>query len=392
MMPLRSSPTGALLLLVVVTVAGACTDSAQNAAQEGPVTSTTSYVTRNGRSLLLAGRPYRFVGINAYSLATWWEVNHGCGDQIDDLDGFFSQLRPNSMVRLWAWQGALAVNARTKQLDWTGLDRVVRAAEQQNQKLILSLGSQSGTCDDGHWKDKAWYDGGYRQVHNDFGNGLTPLSYWDYVRAIVARYKDSPAVAMWELINEPEVSECPAGFRGDACMGRQTCPDYDAAARSLRAFFDTVGAEVKRLDPNHLIESGVIGNGQCGNAGEMYRYVHESPFIDVASYHDYTESYTELLPGDEWNGLETRLDQMAAIDKPLIIGESGVRANANVPGCMTPAARRDLMKAKMDAQFRAGVAGFLVWNWVPENEGGCHYETITAGDPLMALLAGYTIE
>jgi hypothetical protein len=387
----RAFAPAMLALLLAVALGGGCTDQAPPSLREAQGNPGAEHVTRDGETLHLHGAPYRFVGINAYSLATWWGVNSGCGDQVDDLDGFFQQLRPNSMVRLWAWQGALAVNRASKQLDWTGLDRVVAAAERNTQKLILSLGSQSGTCDDGHWKDKAWYDGGYRQVHNDYGNGLTPLSYWDYVRAVVSRYKDSPAIGMWELVNEPEVSECPAGYRGEQCMGRQTCPSNDAAARSLRRFFDTVGAEVKRLDPRHLIESGVIGSGQCGHAGEQYRFVHESPFIDVASYHDYAESSTRLIPGDEWNGLQVRLDQMAAIDKPLIVGEVGIKANTSVPGCRTLIERRDLMRAKMDAQFAAGIAGFLPWNWVPASEDGCHYETITTGDPLMVLLATYSI-
>lgn len=384
------SPTMTILVFLVAATGGACANQMPPGGHEEPGRSATAHVTRNGATLLLNGAPDRFVGINAYSLATWWSVNSGCGEQVDDLDGFFAQFRPNSRVRLWAWQGTMAVNHRTGQIDWTGLDRVVEAAQRHNQRLILSLGSQSGECDDGQWKDKAWYDGGYRRRAPS--TGLLPLSYWEYVRAIVSRYKDSPAIGMWELINEPEVSECPPGFSGGACNGRQTCPDHEAAARSLRAFFDTVGAEVKRLAPHHLIESGVIGSGQCGHAGELYRYVHESPYIDVASYHDYAESSTELIPGDEWNGLQVRLDQMAAITKPLIVGEAGIRANNGVPGCRTLAARRDLMKAKMDAQFKAGIAGFLPWNWVPVNEGGCHYETITADDPLMDLLASYIIQ
>jgi hypothetical protein len=37
----------------------------------------------------------------------------------------------------------------------------------------------------------------------------------------------------------------------------------------------------------------------------------------------------------------------------------------------------------MTGQFSAGVSGFLLWDWVPSDEGGCTYENITAGDPLL---------
>ena len=40
-------------------------------------------------------------------------------------------------------------------------------------------------------------------------NGLNPLSYWSYVQDVVNRYKNSPALGMWEPISEPEASACP---------------------------------------------------------------------------------------------------------------------------------------------------------------------------------------
>src|ERR671939_1389539 len=63
-------------------------------------------VTRQGRQLYLNGAPYRFTGVNAYQLGTYWSVNYGCGGQATDLqlDAFFASLRPNSMVRIWAFQ------------------------------------------------------------------------------------------------------------------------------------------------------------------------------------------------------------------------------------------------------------------------------------------------
>ena len=285
----------------------------------------TPFVSTNGTKLYANGELYQFTGVNVFNLASY-TGNAGCGGQVNDLDAFFYKLRPNSTVRMWAFQGSMATNTTTKLTDWTGLDRVVAAAQKDGIKLILVLSDQSGTCDDGHWKDSSWYAGGYNQAFNDNGSGLTPLTYLDYVKLVVNRYKDSTAVAMWEPVNEPQSSDC-AGAQGSACYSKITCNET-VAASALRSFFDTVGGAIKAIDKNHLVSSGVIGGGQCGAQFEDYKYLHSSPGIDVASYHDY-DNDDSPMPGDQWNGLQKRLDQMALINKPLIIGEVGMKAMDN---------------------------------------------------------------
>ncbi len=346
----------------------------------------TPFLTTNGTKLVSRDTPYTFVGFNMYNIASLPGHNAGCGGPVSDINSFFATLRPNSMVRMWAWQGSMAINPTTKQLDWTGIDRVLAAAKRYHQKLIISLGTQSGQCDDGQWKDSAWYQGGYRNVSD--ASGLTPLSYWEYIHQIVSRYKTSTVIGMWELINEPETSDC-TGYSGTGCYGHQTCVDYAQAGVVLRQFFDTVGGDVKALDPSHLIESGVIGTGQCGSDNGNYTYIHQSPSIDVASYHDYNDD-TSPMPGDQWNGLAVRLSQMKSIGKPLIIGEVGMVAFQGGGGCMTLDQRRDAMKAKMDAMFPAGIAGFIPWSRSPDLDTSCNYD-IGNTDPLVTLVNAYRL-
>lgn len=353
------------------------------------VSATASFVKKQDTQLMLDGKPYRFTGVNAYELGTKWQSNAGCGPQVDDLDSFFSQLRPHSIIRMWAFQGSIGTNVNNRTVDFAPLDRVITSAEKHGHKLILALSGQSGTCDDGHWKDLAWYSGGYNQSFNDDGRNLAPLPYIDYVRLIVTRYKNNPTIAMWEPVSEPEASNCQSGYTGDSCYGRQVCNDHTQASQALRYFFDTVGTEIKRIDPNHLISSGVIGDGQCGATFENYRYIHESAGIDVASFHDYGRD-TDSMPGDTWNGLQKRIDQMKIIKKPIIIGEAGINASDSVPGCKSTATRRDQIKAKMDAQFKAGVSGYLLWNWQPKSTG-CNHD-LTSNDPSLSLIKNYPLE
>ena len=82
----------------------------------------------------------------------------------------------------------------------------------------------------------------YNSASNSDGSGRAPLSYWNYLNALVSRYADSPALGMWEPMSEPEASTCPAAYEPSNCEGHQTCPDEAAATAALDYFFTTVGA------------------------------------------------------------------------------------------------------------------------------------------------------
>lgn len=326
--------------------------------------------------LWLDDRPYRFTGVNAYQLATNFSVNVGCGNQVRDLDGLFASLRPDSMVRFWAFQGQ-GYNKHTRRLDFTALDRVVRAAERHDQRLVFTLGEQAGVCDDGHWKDMAWYQGGYTQVFDDAGRGQA-VSYWDWLHLVVDRYKDSPAVGMWEVLNEPQVADCPSPYTGVACYGQAYCPPMQAEA--LRDFFTTVGQEIKRIDPVHLVSSGTLAHGECGVWEQYFQMVHESPGIDVASVHDYDPApLTDLV--------DRHLARARAVNKPVVFGEVGTDAGGS--SCLTQTERATAMRdkiTKMGGHFE--VSGFLLWQWVEqrEPEGRSCTLQITPSDPVLDVL------
>jgi hypothetical protein len=276
----------------------------------------------------------------------------------------------------------MATNVNTDQLDWAPLDRVFNAATAYGQRLIVSLTDQTGGCGYGPWQGLSWYQGGFEQVSNP--TGLTPLSYWDYLQAIVNRYKDSPALGMWEPVNEPEASDCPAPYSGSGCYGHLVCPNEAAAGQALRYFFDTVGGEIHTLDPGSLVEDGFIASGQCGEAAS-YMNVASSPGIDVLSYHDYYDP-TATIGGDQWNGEAVRFQQAASLDKPIIGGEEGIDAGTGA-GCLSDQQRSTDFQAKIEAQMAAGSSGVLLWNWMPSVTGTCVYD-IAPGDPALSMIAG----
>ena len=119
------APVGAGSVDVSVMTPGG-TSSQTDADQFRYVPTAQLPISANGQNLEIGGVPTKFTGYNAYQLATDWGTNAGCGGQATpaQIDAFFASLRPNSIVRFWAFQGSMATNVNTDQLDWQPLDDV----------------------------------------------------------------------------------------------------------------------------------------------------------------------------------------------------------------------------------------------------------------------------
>jgi hypothetical protein len=190
---------------------------------------------------------------------------------------------------------------------------------------------------------------------------------------------------MWEPMSEPEASTCAVSRLPDNCEGQQTCPSEATAAAALKYFFDTVGAQIHRLDTAHLVEGGFLGGGQCGTAWTDYQSVGASAGIDVLSVHDYYGAAP--MGGDQWNGMAERFAQAKAVGKPIITGEAGIVAGEGQSGCMSLQQRATDMSEKMTAQFAAGNSAFLVWDWILDALGPCSYNTGPGDGSLLGALA-----
>jgi alpha-galactosidase len=127
-----------------------------------------------------------------------------------------------------------------------------------------------------------------------------------------------------------------------------------------------------------------MGTGQCGASFEEYAQLHALPDLDLCEYHDY-DADDEPMPGDEWNGLHRRLSQCVGLGKPLFVGEAGIPAEVGLHR------RADLFDAKIERQFAAGVAGYLVWTWRNLGNSGDEF-AVGPRDPLMAVLGRYAME
>lgn len=257
------------------------------------------------------------------------------------------------VIRVWFF-APLATSASGGR-SWTAFDQVLATAKARNVRVIATLTDQWGACETTGYKYDSWYTSGYR------------TTYLPWISEVTAHYKANTEIAMWEIVNEPEMKTTSG-----------TC----GSATAFRAFAADASQRIRAADPNHLIGSGVIGGGQCGAAGDDYALLHAIPTIDVCSYHDYNHA-TQGMPGDQWNGLARRIAQCATLNKPIIVGELGIEVRELAQPTLS--ARADAFMAKVSASNTAGADGTLLWMLTEPPLPGTYDIGLT--DPVVAPLA-----
>ncbi len=148
------------------------------------------------------------------------------------------------------------VEPKAGEFDWTDLDFQIQEAQKRKAQIVLAVGRRLPRwpeCHDPEWLAK-----------KDFAPSLMA-----YVEAVVNRYKNNPAVVMWQVENEAFHS----------VFG--ICPKLDTA------LFDKEIALVKQLDPGRpvvITDSGELSlwlkAGKRGDAfgSTLYRHVFSDVF------------------------------------------------------------------------------------------------------------------
>jgi mannan endo-1,4-beta-mannosidase len=154
------------------------------------------------------------------------------------------------------------------------LDYVVSAAEARGIKLIINFVN--------NWDDYggiAAYVAAFGGTHQTwFTNTAAQAQYRKYIAAVVARYKESPAVFAWELANEPRCNGCDTGV--------------------IYNWAKSTSEYIKSLDANHMVTLGDEGFGLEGDGSYPYQYGEGVdwvknlgiPTIDFGTFHLYPSS------------------------------------------------------------------------------------------------------
>jgi endo-1,4-beta-mannosidase len=364
--------------LSIVLVAGVmvCAQSALPALAASKSSTANSsppkgFVGRSGSELVLNGKPYRFTGLNVYNANSvsncWYTLGSGTA-----LDASLSDIGPGKEAfRAWFFQSEATVNGAR---NWAAFDHTLSVARSHGEKVVATLGNQWADCEGwtdpaSGYKNESWYQSGYKSLPG--GPGM-PSTYRRWVSEVVSRYKDDPTILAWQLMNEAE----DAAYYGGPCSA--------TATDSLKAFAADMATLVKSIDRNHLLSLGTIGAGQCGASGPAYKDVHSVGGLDLCEYHDYT---LESMPGDQWNGLATRLQQCRELGKPLFVGEVGIRT-ADAGGLE---GRASVLESKLSSQLAAGVSGVLAWAWRDSAHGGSSADGYDIGplDPALSVLGAH---
>jgi hypothetical protein len=151
--------------------------------------------------------PWQPVGYNQYRLTSapgGYVCDGGYGEVSDaKLAAWLDQIRAAgaTVVRTWFFQSQFdADGTGSGGGSFAAFDRVVAGAAARGMKVVPVLANHWADCEfGGAAKTVEFYEAGFR------GGGYGyERSYADYARIVAEHYRDEPAIAFWQLINEAE--------------------------------------------------------------------------------------------------------------------------------------------------------------------------------------------
>lgn len=322
--------------------------------------SPAGFVQRAGAQLALDGQPYRFTGFNAFGIGG----GEGVAWTRPQMDTYFAALPVNSMTRTWAFDGYV---------NTTLLDNLVASAEAAGQKLILTLNNDGNQLVLDGAKNNTWYASGY--ASNTYVGGAGSWHSW--ITTVITRYASSPAIGMWEIINEAGISQG---------------ADHVLSGTTMKNFYQTVAGWIKAIDPDHLVSTGDVAEflyaETTGDGGAaQYEQAASAVGVDVLSLHDYELDFGgTTLTSSHFAACKTAANHL---QKVIMVGEVGKTATI-----LNDPTRAATIIGRIGSYLAAGAVGVLPWNYsqfyYDDGSGGTGY-ILVEGDPLTEAIQAYTL-
>lgn len=326
--------------------------------------------------LLLNGKPYRGIGVNDYDAFVRLLGN----GKIDDVEAGFRGLKSNQIpfIRFSAggyWPADWRLYQTNRAEHFARLDAVVKLGERYGVGLIPSL----------FWHQPTISDLVGEPV-SEWGNAASKTHEFmrAYVREVVTRYRESPAIWAWEFGNEfnlpadlPNAAEHRAPVQPTLGTATSRSARDDLKHADVRTALTQFAREVRRHDPHRLILSGNAfprdtawhqmdeGNWKRDSSGQwagMLTNDNPAPISSLSGRLYSTNDLARLAPA---------MAQSRQSGKPLVIGEFGV------PGDVTDATRQRFREL-LDALDTNGVP--LAALWVFDFAGQAKAWNVTAGN------------
>ena len=202
-------------------------------------------------------------------------------------------------------------------------------------------------------------------------------------------YKEDPTILGYSILGEI----VPFGLRYHADKTLNLA-DESRDVDNYLSFIHSAAAEIKRNDPNHLVNAGgllhVSPDGPVRDkSGKPYwQTLWADSDVDFASIHIYPNlddtlkklkaplapPYPFELPLGEWKNLGVYKNYADQIGKPIMVEEWGLSLDRRLPDsgdngpfAYSPQFQRDYFESAFAATAKANVPISILWQWYPGN-------------------------
>lgn len=373
-----------LLLTVLLFLLGAC----------APKPAEHSFIKVNADGQFVRdGKPYYFVGANFwYGAILGSEGEGGNRERLHKELDFLKSIGINNLRVLVGADGENGVKTRVQpslqvapgvynDTILAGLDYFMNELRERDMTAVLYLNNS--------WE----WSGGYSVYLQWSGHGdaVVPAvdgwpAYMEYVKQfpqsdsakalfanhvnyIVSRtnrynqikYVDDPTIMSWQIGNEPRAFS-------------------DENKEPFARWMADVAAQIKSLDPNHMVSSGSEGSWGCEMDMNLFEKIHADPNINYLNIHIWpynwswvkADSLKELLPRAKENTKKYIDDHMVIArkySKPIVLEEFGFPRDGFSFSKEAPTTARDeyyryvFDLIRQDRESGGLFAGCNFWAW-----------------------------
>lgn len=373
-----------LLLTVLLFLLGAC----------APKPAEHSFIKVNADGQFVRdGKPYYFVGANFwYGAILGSEGEGGNRERLHKELDFLKSIGINNLRVLVGADGENGIKTRVEpslqvapgvynDTILAGLDYFMNELRERDMTAVLYLNNS--------WE----WSGGYSVYLQWSGHGdaVVPAvdgwpAYMEYVKQfpksdsakalfanhvnyIVSRtnrynqikYVDDPTIMSWQIGNEPRAFS-------------------DENKEPFARWMADVAAQIKSLDPNHMVSSGSEGAWGCEMDMNLFEKIHADPNINYLNIHIWpynwgwvkADSLTELLPRAKENTKKYIDDHMIIArkySKPIVLEEFGFPRDGFSFSKEAPTTARDeyyryvFDLIRQDRESGGLFAGCNFWAW-----------------------------
>ena len=373
-----------LLLTVLLFLLGAC----------APKPAEHSFIKVNADGQFVRdGKPYYFVGANFwYGAILGSEGEGGNRERLHKELDFLKSIGINNLRVLVGADGENGIKTRVEpslqvapgvynDTILAGLDYFMNELRERDMTAVLYLNNS--------WE----WSGGYSVYLQWSGHGdaVVPAvdgwpAYMEYVKQfpqsdsakalfanhvnyIVSRtnrynqikYVDDPTIMSWQIGNEPRAFS-------------------DENKEPFARWMADVAAQIKSLDPNHMVSSGSEGAWGCEMDMNLFEKIHADPNINYLNIHIWpynwgwvkADSLTELLPRAKENTKMYIDDHMVIArkySKPIVLEEFGFPRDGFSFSKEAPTTARDeyyryvFDLIRQDRESGGLFAGCNFWAW-----------------------------